>query len=102
MLARLHVVISSENPQDYETVKHHLLRINPHFSISPYREYAGLKNHSEFFITCNIQQDEVQPLLDSLNNDWDGENDDCICYGFNTKMFHHLVYYLGFTLYNEI
>ena len=100
MLARLHVVISSENPKDYETVKESLLQINPHFSISPYREYAGMKDHSEFFVTFDIQEEDVQALLDSLNNDWDGEMDDCICYGFNTKMFHPLVYYLGFTLYN--
>lgn len=100
MLAKLHIVISSEDEKDYEIVKDAFLKINPHFSISPCREYAGLKDHSEFYIVCDIEMKDVQPLLDQLNNDWDGEIDDCICYGFNTKMFHSLIYYLGFTLYN--
>lgn len=99
MLARLHVIISSEDDKDYQTIKDLLLQMNPHFSISPNREYVGMKDHSEFYITCDLKKEEVQPLLDQLNNDWDGEMDDCICYGFNTKMFNELVYYLGFTLF---
>lgn len=101
MLARLHVIISSEKDTDYQKVKEELLNINPQFSISPSREYAGLKGHSEFYITCDLHENEVQPLLDQLNNDWDGEMDDCICYGFNTKMFDEMVYYLGFTYFND-
>lgn len=100
MLSRLQVVISSEEDKDYQTVKELLLKINPNLSISPCREYAGLKGHSEFFVTANFNKDEVKPFLDQLNNDWDGEIDDCICYGFNTKMAHELIYYLGFTLFD--
>lgn len=100
MLARLHIIISSEDEKDYELIKNLLLDINPDFCISPPREYAGLKGHSEFYITCDLNEKDVQPLLDQLNNDWDGEIDDCICYGFNTKMFHSLVYYLEFQLFN--
>lgn len=100
MLARLHVVISSEVDKDIETIKQLLLKINPKFSISPARQYQGLKDHSEFYCTCDLLEDEVQPLLDKLNNDWDGESSDCICYGFNTKMFHNLVYHLGFILFD--
>ena len=100
MLARLYVIISSEEDKDYKTIKDLLLQICPQFCISPMREYAGLKNHSEFYITCDFSEDEVQPFLDHLNNDWDGEKDDCICYGFNTKMFHKLVYYLEFQLFD--
>ena len=101
MLARLHVIISSEKDSDYKLIKDLLLKINPQFSISPSREYAGIQGHSEFYITCDLQPDEVQPLLNQLNNDWDGEKDDCVCYGFNTKMFHELVYYLGFVYFDE-
>ena len=100
MFARLHVIVSSEDDKEIQMIKDLLLDINPNFSISPSREYDGLKGHSEFYITCDITKEEVQPLLDQLNNDWDGEMDDCICYGFNTKMFHELVYYLGFTLFD--
>lgn len=100
MLARLYVVISSEELEDYEMIKNRLLEINPNLSISPSREYSGKKDCSDFFVTANLEEQEVQPLLDQLNNDWDGEMDDCSCYGFNTKMFHELVYYLEFTLFD--
>ena len=48
MLARLHVIVSSEIDKDINTVKQILLQINPEFSISPARDYQGLKEHSEF------------------------------------------------------
>ena len=99
MFLRLHVIISSEKLEDEKLIKDLLYQIKPNLSISPAREYAVLKDHSEFYATVDITVSEVQPLLDQLNNDWDGEQDDCICYGFNTKMFHPLVYYLGFTLF---
>lgn len=99
MFLRLHVIISSEKSEDEKLIKDLLYQIKPNLSISPAREYAGLKDHSELYATGDITISEVQPLLDQLNNDWDGEQDDCICYGFNTKMFHPLVYYLGFTLF---
>lgn len=101
MLARLHIIISSEYEQDYQNVKNELLKINNDFSISTSRPYAGIRDHSEFYLTCDLNQEDVQPLLDQLNNDWDGEMDDCVCYGFNTKMFHPLIYCLEFTLFNE-
>ena len=100
MLSRLHVIIASEADKDIEMIKQLLLNIDPKFSISPARQYQGLKDHSEFYCTCDLLEDEVQPLLDKLNNDWDGEYFDCICYGFNTKMFHELIYHLGFVLFD--
>ena len=45
-------------------------------------------------------KEKAQEVLDQLNNDWDGEVDDCIAYGFNTKMFDSLVYHLNFQLYD--
>ncbi|WP_294578325.1 hypothetical protein [uncultured Thomasclavelia sp.] len=101
MLARLHVVIDSENDQDYLEVKQKLLTINPDFSISPNRPYQLIKDHSEFYITIDLSEDEVKPLLDQLNNDWTGEIDECDCYGFNTKMFDQRVYCLEFTYFND-
>lgn len=101
MLARLHVIIASEAQQDYETIKNELIKINPHFSISMPRPYAGIRDHSEFYITCDLNEGEVPALLEQLNNDWEGDIDECSCYGFNTKMFHPLVYCLEFTLFND-
>lgn len=99
MLARIHIIISSESDNDYKIIVKELLEINPEFSISPSRLYPGLKDHSDFYVTCQIKQEHVQNLLDRLNNDWDGESDSCVCYGFNTKMFHPLVYCLEFELF---
>ena len=39
MLARLYVIIESEDIKDYQMIKDLLLQINPNFSISPSREY---------------------------------------------------------------
>lgn len=99
MLARLYVIINSEKETDYQTVKDLLLKMIPTFSISPSRKYANKKGCSEFFVTANLEEDQVRPLLDQLDNNWDGEFDDCSCNSFNTKMFHELIDYLEFTLF---
>jgi len=99
MLGTLFVVMTSEKDEDYQMIKEKLLKINPKFSISPYKESYIEKNASEFFVTFEIEDNEVKNILDQLNNDWDGEEDDCVAYGFNTKMFDPLIYYLSFQLY---
>ena len=45
---------------------------------------------------CELEENEIDDLLSKLNNDWDGEKDDCQAYSFNTTMFHPNVYYLQF------
>ena len=100
MLGRLYVIINSKNESDCEMIKEELLKIRSDFSFSPSRESPGQKGTSDFFATCDINEEEVPVLLDKLNNDWDGEMDDCICYGFNTKMFHPMVYFLEFTYFH--
>ncbi|MCD7809753.1 MAG: hypothetical protein LUH02_10445 [Erysipelotrichaceae bacterium] len=100
MFGKLHVVVSSEKEEDCEMIKELLYKMNNDFSISPTRPYPLAKGCSDFYITCHMNKEDVQPLLDQLNNDWDGDIDDCVCYGFNTKMFHPLVYHLSFILYD--
>lgn len=100
MLARLYVMISSHNESDIEQVKNELLTIDSRFSISCHRDCPHLKEGVDFYATININEDEIQLLLNQLNNDWDGDYEECSCYGFNTKMFNSLVYYLDFTLWN--
>ena len=46
MFLRLHVIISSEKSEDEKLIKDLLYQIKPNLSISPAREYAGLKDHS--------------------------------------------------------
>ena len=100
MLARLHVVIESEEDKDYEIIKNKLLEIYPSFSISASREFPGMKNCSDFYITCELKEEDIRPLLDKLNNDWDGDEGSYDCYGFNTKMFDPLVYYMSFDVFD--
>ena len=100
MLGTLYVVISSSKEEDYQKVKEELLEIYPDFSVSPYKESQMEKDAVEFFATCQITKEQAQEVLGQLNNDWDGEVDDCIAYGFNTKMFDSLVYHLNFQLYD--
>lgn len=99
MHVRLHVVVSSEDPAVIESVKEHLLRIFPGFSCSPAREQASLNNCSEFYATASCTPEEARRLYETLNNDFDGEEDDCSAYGFNTKMFDPDVYYLQMETY---
>ena len=100
MLARLYVIVSSNDEKDINGVMQELVSIDDRFSVSCFRDCPHHKNGVDFYATININEEEVQSLLDKLNNDWDGEYDECCCYGFNTKMFNPLVYYLDFTLWN--
>ena len=54
------------------------------------------RNCLEFYGSATLDSNEIESLLSQLNNDWDGENDDCQAYSFNTTMFHPNVYYLQF------
>lgn len=69
MLARLHVIISSEENSQVDQIKEKLKQINPKFSISPVRSYPGLKDHSELYCTLEIEKNDVEILLAKLNND---------------------------------
>lgn len=99
MLGTLFVVIESEKEEDYGKVKEQLLQIHPGFSISPYKDSMFTSHAIEFYATFDIEEKDVPAILSQLNNDWDGDYDDCIAYGFNTKMFNSQVYYLAFQLY---
>ncbi|WP_240937772.1 hypothetical protein [Faecalicoccus pleomorphus] len=52
----------------------------------------------EFYSTVQLEKEQAEVLWQTLNNDWDGEFDDCDAYGFNTIMFHPHVYYLQFQI----
>lgn len=69
MLARLHVIISSEENSQVDQIKEKLKQINSEFSISPVRSYSGLKDHSELYCTLEIEKNDVETLLAKLNND---------------------------------
>lgn len=98
MNTRLHVVVDREDEQIVQDVKNALNLLCPAFSFSPSREQPSLCHCLDFFGTAVLTEQEIESLLDVLNNDWDGEMDDCCAYGFNTKMFHPHVYYIQFQI----
>lgn len=100
MLGTLYVVIESEKEEDYQRIKDKLLQVNQDFSVSPCKESAMAAHAVEFYVTFQSDEQQTKEILEQLNNDWDGEYDDCIAYGFNTRMFDSLVYYLAFQLYD--
>lgn len=98
MRIRLHVVVDIEDESIVDEVKKDIQKIYKSFSFSPSREQPSLRNCLEFYGTADINQEEIEHLLSQLNNDWEGEIEDCCAYGFNTKMFHSHVYYLQFQI----
>lgn len=94
MFLKLHVVVESLDEKVIQEVQEDLKKIDPNFSCSPSKEQESLNNCSEFYATLNCSKETLDYLYKTLNNDFDGEPDDCWAYGFNTKMFNKNVYYL--------
>ena len=96
MNIRLHVVVDKEDENVVQLVQQELDQLCDHLSYSPSRLQPSLAGCMEFYATAKFDEDEVESFLNQLNNDWDGQMDDCEAYGFNTTMFHPNVYYLQF------
>lgn len=95
MKSRLHVVVEGSE-ETAENLKQKLSQLQNKLSYSPTREQPSLFNCYEFFCTADLTQEEIDTLKASLNNDWEGEEDDCSAYGFNTIMFDPCMYYVQF------
>ncbi len=98
MLVRLHVVVDTEEKSIEEEIKEELLSYCPSMSFSPSREQPSLMHCIEFYTTAQMEKEQAEHLRQKLNNDWDGDFDDCDAYGFNTIMFHPHVYYIQFQI----
>lgn len=94
MNLHLYVVVKTDNEKDVKEVQEELLKICPDFHFSFWREQESLVDCVEFHATAKVEEKMLKHIYDSLNNDWDGDMDDCTAYGFNTKMFDPRVYYL--------
>ena len=96
MKIRLHVVVDQEDEAVVELVQNALNEICSKMSYSPSRLQPSLAGCMEFYATGELNEKEIDHLLSELNNDWDGEADDCQAYSVNTTRFHPNVYYLQF------
>lgn len=56
MFARLHVIVSSEDDKEIQMIKRLIIRYQSNFSISPSREYAGLKIIVNFISLVILQK----------------------------------------------
>ncbi len=92
----LHVVVSSLDEDTVHVVQDQLKTFVADFSFSPLREQPSLQDCIEFYASAQIDAKQRQLLIDSLDNDWDQDEkeDEFWAYGFNTKMFNPLVYYM--------
>ena len=95
MNIRLHVVVEGEE-ETSEALKLKLSKVQKKLSFSPSREQPSLFNCYEFYATADLTMEEIKTLKSQLNNDWEGEDDDCSAYGFNTKMLDPTMYYVQF------
>lgn len=93
MKMRLHVVVEGTE-QVAEDLKVKLTQLQENLSYSPTREQPSLNNCCEFFCTADLTLDEIIALKSQLNNDWEGVEDDCDAYGFNTQMYDPCMYYV--------
>ncbi|MCF0106351.1 MAG: hypothetical protein HUJ53_06275 [Holdemanella sp.] len=98
MLVRLYVVVDQESEELVDEVKRTISDKGFKISFSPCREQPTLAGCFEFYGTAEMNDEEIDKLLAYLNNDWDGDRDNCSSYGFNTKMFHPNVYYIQFQI----
>lgn len=95
MKVLLYIVVEG-NEGDVEEIQNQLKHHIQNISFSPFRIQESLNECIEFYATFSVNLDQIEPLLAWLDNDWDGEEDDCICYGFNTKPFNSKIYYMHF------
>ena len=98
MRVSLHVIVDQEDEAIVEIVKEEINHLCSAFTFSPSRPQPSLRNCLEFYGSATLDSNEIESLLSQLNNDWDGDMDDCCAYGFNTKMFHPNGYYLQFQI----
>lgn len=93
----MRVVISSLDEEDALSTQQEILSIDPDLSFSPCRAEPSLDGCIEFYGTGPCDEKMKETLLSSLNNDWDHDEDDELfwAYGFNTRMFSPIVYYMN-------
>lgn len=77
-----------------EEIKAKLLALCPDLSFSPSREQPSLNDCLEVYASARIDESQKSMLLETLDSDWDEDEDLYWAYGFNTRPFDSRVYYL--------
>ncbi len=93
----LQVVVHTTSEDEVHKVQDQLSSICPLLSYSPVREQPSLNDCMEFMATGMVDEAMRTHLIETLDNDWDkAEDEDSYwAYGFNTKAFAPLVYYMS-------
>lgn len=102
MRALVHIVLSTEEEKIYREICDQLKTFHSNLSISPAREYFRMNNACEFYVTLDIEKNEIQDLLDKLSSSFDVNDyeDSWECYGITSKIFHKDIYSIHFDLYD--
>ncbi len=90
------VVVSSLDEQTAFDVQHELKDLLPSLTFSPCRAEPSLEGCIEFHASGACDSTQKERLVSFLNNDFDHDEEETEywAYGFNTKMFNPLVYYI--------
>ncbi|WP_273235273.1 hypothetical protein [Ileibacterium valens] len=91
------VVVSSLNEEDAFSIQKELSSFLPGLGYSPCRAEPSLNDAIEFLASGTCDEVQKDFLIHTLNNDFDHDENDTEfwAYGFNTRMFNPLVYYLS-------
>lgn len=92
----LQVVVNSLNEETAKAVQQELSEMLPQFSYSPLREQPSLVDCLEFMASAEVNEAQREMLIQTLDRGWDVDEEEDLywAYGFNTKPFDPLIYYL--------
>ena len=99
MKATMYVILSTNNTQSCNEVVNRLKELYSPLSISPTREYYGMENALEFYVTFDINKDDLKIFLNHLSDSFDEDEDQWECYGMTSKIFHKDIDYIRINIY---
>ena len=86
-LAILHLFLNDPSDEAYQETIHILKTLTQghpaDLSISPAKVARGSQ---EVYATIQIKKEDIPSLLDLLADQWDGDDENCECYDFLTKI----------------
>lgn len=90
----MQVVVDTLDEKEAQKIQEELKGYCSELSFSPMRVQPNLMDCLEFYATARLDDSQKEKLLEDLDDDWDQEDNTYWAYGFNTKIFNKMVYYL--------
>ena len=99
MKATMYVILSTNNTQSCNEVVNILKEFYSTLSIYPKRDYYGMENALEFYVTFDINKDDLKIFLNHLSDSFDEDEDQWECYRMTSKIFHKDIDYIRINIY---